>query len=209
MVNGVIEFLGIVRVVVLCFICVILLFAFNLNYVRGFNDMLQIFSQVNVITATLVVTFSPVLRNLLSGLTILVDRSIRVGQSVEIFGVAPAGVVVEVQLQESLIRAFVDNSTHFVPNVLFTRYAIVNYSARTEQAVKLCLPLKKDTDPAKIRKLLIHFAMKPRYDAAIDDKFNLRVSIDGVPAALYVAEKTELMLEVVDWLGKQQIGLDC
>ena len=74
--QGVVEFLGILRVVALALILLVLItsYAASLDTV---SQILNIFGSINLISATLVVMFAPILRSLFAGLTILSDRFIK------------------------------------------------------------------------------------------------------------------------------------
>ena len=130
--SGVIEFLEIVRVLALLLIFYVLIVSF-VGVNSYISSALGIFGDVNLVTATLVVMFSPVLRSLIGGLTVLSDRFIKAGQAVELCGIVPLGRILAVQLRETKIRAFKDGAVYHIPNILFLRFPIVNGSVRGPQ----------------------------------------------------------------------------
>jgi len=213
--RGVIEFLGIVRLIALVIIFVVLIVSFTGNTVDTTRS-LSIFGNINVVTATLVVMFSPIFRSLAAGLTVLSDRFVKGGQAVELYGVTPIGRVLAVQLRETRIKSFKDGAVLHVPNLLFSRYASVNGSIRSRPdapgtmvnttKVQIRFPISYESDVTTLRALI--FTQAPHQTTVVlNDDLVLTFEKTEVPLTEAAAERTRLMLDVMELLQKHKIQL--
>ncbi|NPU83896.1 MAG: mechanosensitive ion channel family protein [Syntrophaceae bacterium] len=124
--------------------------------------------------------------NFVSGLIILFERPIKVGDRIEVSGIA--GDVVDISMRATTIVTN-DNISIIVPNSEFISSTVINWS-HTDRSVRFNFPVGVSyrEDPLKIRELLLEIALdhpgilkEPRPDVLFTEygdsalMFNLRV----------------------------------
>ncbi len=99
-----------------------------------------------------------IVANFVSGLIIMVDRPIRVGDVVEVEGAT--GRVMDVGLRASTVRTL-DNVNHLIPNKLIILNRITNYS-KFDPNIRLRIPIgvAYGSDMQKVKKILLGIAQK-------------------------------------------------
>ena len=97
-----------------------------------------------------------IVANLVSGLIIMVDRPIRVGDIVEVEGAT--GKVMDVGLRASTVRT-PDNINHLIPNKLIILNRITNYS-KYDPKIRLQIPVGVEygSDMEKVKDVLLSIA---------------------------------------------------
>ena len=102
------------------------------------------------------VGLQPVVNNFVSGLILLVERPIKVGDRVEIEKLA--GDVVRIAARSTWVRTN-DNVVIIVPNAEFTTQRVINWTAN-DRSVRIVLPVgaSYSSDPKKVRRLLLQAA---------------------------------------------------
>ena len=97
-----------------------------------------------------------IVANLVSGLIIMVDRPIRVGDIVEVEGAT--GKVMDVGLRASTVRT-PDNINHLIPNKLIILNRITNYS-KYDPKIRLQIPVGVEygSDNEKVKDVLLSIA---------------------------------------------------
>ena len=208
--RGIVEFCGIVRIVALALVALILVVSYVGND-ETVRQTLSIFANINVISATLVVMFAPIIRSLLAGLMILSDRFIKGDQCIELLGAAPFGRVVAVQLRETKIRSFLDGSVFHIPNILFLRHPSINGGTtngdegkKKTTMINMKLALSYETSPEMLRKIL-QASESRNINIWIDDDLILHVRQTGVHLVEVDESKTQLMLRAMRKL--QELGV--
>jgi small-conductance mechanosensitive channel len=124
--------------------------------------------------------------NFVSGLIILIERPIKVGDRIEVTGIT--GDVVKISMRATTIITN-DNISIIIPNSEFVSSTVINWS-HTDRDVRFNFPIgvAYKEDPQNIKKLLLQVAndnkgvlKKPRPDVLFDEYadsamvFNLRV----------------------------------
>ncbi len=127
-----------------------------------------------------------IINNFVSGLIILFERPIKVGDRIEVSGVA--GDVIDISMRATTIVTN-DNISIIVPNSQFISSTVINWS-HTDRNVRFNFPVgvSYKEDPQHIRKLLLEIALDnpgvlkdPKPDVLFTDygdsalNFNLRV----------------------------------
>ncbi len=127
-----------------------------------------------------------IINNFVSGLIILFERPIKVGDRIEVSGVA--GDVIDISMRATTIVTN-DNISIIVPNSQFISSTVINWS-HTDRNVRFNYPVgvSYKEDPQHIRKLLLEIALDnpgvlkdPKPDVLFTDygdsalNFNLRV----------------------------------
>jgi small-conductance mechanosensitive channel len=99
------------------------------------------------------VGLQPVVNNFVSGLILLVERPIKVGDRIEIAELA--GDVVKIAARSTWVRTN-DNVVIIVPNSEFTTQRVTNWTAN-DRRVRVSLPVgtSYSSDPEQVRKLLL------------------------------------------------------
>lgn len=99
-----------------------------------------------------------IVANFVSGLIIMVDRPIKVGDIVEVEGAT--GKVIDVGLRASTVRTL-DNVNHLIPNKLIILNRITNYS-KHDPKIRLQIPIgvAYGSDIEKVKKILLSIAEK-------------------------------------------------
>lgn len=102
------------------------------------------------------VGLQPVVNNFVSGLILLVERPIKVGDRVEIEKLA--GDVVRIAARSTWVRTN-DNVVIIVPNSEFTTQRVTNWTAN-DRRVRIVLPVgaSYSSDPKKVKRLLLQVA---------------------------------------------------
>ena len=116
-------------------------------------------------------------KNLLAGLSILVERRFKIGDRVEVKGVVE-GIVEQIGFRSTRIRRF-DMVTVTVPNNMFSDYALVNYSSVIHRRIFWKIGLEYRTSIAQ---------MKQIRDAILDwlDKNPDFVTDKKIPCNVYI-----------------------
>lgn len=98
-----------------------------------------------------------IVHNFVSGLIILAERPIAIGDRIEIGGVA--GQVRKIRLRSTTVLTN-DNIVYIVPNSDFITHTVINWS-HGDPRVRIRLPVgvAYGTDTAKVEKLLLHVAL--------------------------------------------------
>jgi small-conductance mechanosensitive channel len=149
--RGLVEGLRIVEFVVMFIISIVLLVTIPVDYSQQILlDILTLFTRINAVTGVIAVALAPVLRDLVAGLTLLVDGDVRVNNYVQIWGVAPPGRVLEIRLRVTVIRVWPDDFVLFIPNSKMMRFPIINFSEQTPR-VQIRISLARDTQPSTLR----------------------------------------------------------
>jgi small-conductance mechanosensitive channel len=120
--KGIVEFMQLVRTIVLVIILLVLISFFPLN--GNLDAVSSIFLSVNLVTATLAVMFAPMLRNLVAGLNVLIDQQIKAGDVVSIPGICKIGRLQNVSLRQAHLESFSDGAVYRIPTITFLRTAI-------------------------------------------------------------------------------------
>ncbi len=115
----------------------------------------------------------PVVNNLVSGFIVLFERPVKVGDRVEVGGIA--GQVMEVKLRATTIVTN-DNTTVIVPNSQFAQTSVINWSYSGRKVrFRLSVPVSYKEDPRRVRALLLEVAdahpavlKEPRPDVLLD-----------------------------------------
>jgi small-conductance mechanosensitive channel len=106
-----------------------------------------------------------IVANLISGLIIMVDRPIRVGDIVEVE--TATGRVMDVGLRASTVRTL-DNVNHLIPNKLIILNRITNYSKYDPKIrLQISIGVAYGSDMEKVRKTLLSIAEK--HPKVLDD----------------------------------------
>jgi small-conductance mechanosensitive channel len=102
------------------------------------------------------VGLQPVVNNFVSGLILLVERPIKVGDRVEIEQLA--GDVVRIAARSTWVRTN-DNVVIIVPNSEFTTQRVTNWTANDRRVrIVLSVGTSYSSDPKKVRRLLLQVA---------------------------------------------------
>lgn len=94
----------------------------------------------------------PTLENLIAGLTLYIDRPVRIGQWCQFNDVI--GVVEEIGLRSTRLRRW-DGNVISVPNSQFANYQLDNYNDVRDIFIRKRFHLRLDTTPEQLRYLLV------------------------------------------------------
>mmetsp|Transcript_17545 Transcript_17545/g.22963 ORF Transcript_17545/g.22963 Transcript_17545/m.22963 type:complete len:410 (-) Transcript_17545:1052-2281(-) len=117
------------------------------------SDLLQLIFKLNFLTATGIVAMAPVFRDAVAGLTIHMDDLFKKGDTIEITGVCPIGIVEDLYLRTAKVR-LLDKTLLHLPNRFILRRPLVNFSKRSSIVMEMRIPLEKDT-PSRVLRLFI------------------------------------------------------
>jgi small-conductance mechanosensitive channel len=125
---GIVEAMRIVEIVLLFFIGIVLIGTLPINYQRNsVTSALGLFSQVNLVTGTIIFAFAPALRDIISGLSMYFDKQFGERDLIQIWGVTTIAKVEEMRLRVSVLRLR-DDSIVFVPNTKIVKFPSINFS---------------------------------------------------------------------------------
>lgn len=146
------------------------------RYIVFVLGLLVILSQVGFDLDTLTVIFGAlgvgigfglqhIINNFVSGIIILLEKPIQVGDRVEVEGIE--GDVIEISMRATKVKTN-DNVTHIVPNGEFISKRVINWS-HGDPKVRRRIPVgvAYGSDPEKIRELLLEVAKEE--PAVMDD----------------------------------------
>jgi small-conductance mechanosensitive channel len=157
-----------------------------------------------------------IVNNFVSGLIILFERPITIGQRVEVGGTT--GVVTRIGARSTTIVTN-DRITHIIPNAEFVSKPVINWSHGGDKLMRIAVTVRvaHGTDPRAVEKLLLEVAAadkdvsrEPAPDVILDGfgnesiDFRLRVfseTMSGTPAVL----RSHLNFAIWDALEKAGI----
>jgi len=161
--HGLVEGATILEYIIMFIISIVLLVSIPADYsTQTLTDILTLFTRINVVTGVLVAALAPIMRDLVAGLTMVIDRQLKVNDFVHVWGVAPPGRILEIRLRVTVIRVWPDDFVVYVPNSKFLRFPVIDYTTH-QVHIQVKLPLALDTDPVKIREALRAFAASKQF----------------------------------------------
>lgn len=146
-------------------------------------------------------------KNLLGGVSILIERRFTIGDWVEVDGVAE-GTIEQIGFRSTRVRRF-DQVPVTVPNHMFSDHALVNYSNMTRRRIKWHIGLEYRTSADQliaIREAILDWLDKdPRFVTEVDDVPNLvyvdRFNDSSIDMLIYCFTAST---KWYDWLAAKQ-----
>jgi MscS family membrane protein len=146
-------------------------------------------------------------KNLLGGVSILIERRFKLGDWVEVEGVVE-GTIEQIGFRSTRVRRF-DEVPVTVPNNMFSDHALVNYSNMTRRRIKWLIGLEYRTSAAQLTKIregiLAWLDHDPRFVTQIHEVPNLvyvdKFNDSSIDMLIYCFTETT---KWYDWLAAKQ-----
>jgi len=120
---------------------------------------------------------SGIVQNFAAGIIIIALRPIVVGEWIKVSGVD--GTVVEINVCTTYIVTF-DNRIHIIPNVVFTKNPITNYSRQPKRRVDIILAVPVDQKMAVVRKCITDALYACTTDGKVLEDPRLKVAVSSI-----------------------------
>ena len=179
------------------FLLVLLLVLFLLG-----GNVSSYLQETTVIGVLLVLAIHPWLKNLASGIMIFQDRRYVFGQIIQVPGSAAKGVVEEIRLSTTAVR-FLDGSLCYIPNVLLSERAFVNFKKEYQRSIVIKARLRHDAPASDVRSALSQLEHRLR-----DARF-LDVNSELSAPELFAAKLSPLPSIELSFVGLEAPGRLC
>ncbi len=135
------------------FIFYVLLFITTMFTLRSLNVPITIFTVIGGALAVGIVFVSQnLVNNFISGILVMVERPIRVGDFVEVDGVS--GHVVSIGIRSTSVLT-VTNASVIVPNTSFIEKNLINWTRNSTVGTKVTIGVGYTSNPEIVRKVLL------------------------------------------------------
>ncbi|KAH9256385.1 hypothetical protein BASA81_005642 [Batrachochytrium salamandrivorans] len=203
--QGIVEFLYIIRFVMLVIVFLILVSFFPPN---GNTDaIISIFLSVNMVTATLIVMIAPLMRSLISGLSLLVDQQIKTGEVISLPGICKVGKLKSLSLRQAEIESFEDGSVLCIPAVIFSRNSVIKCNS-DQVTITAKFPVPYDMPVENLRELMEQAnGRRMASEVWLDQDFCLVFDLHRIDLDMHDVARTELILNVMNMFQQLNITL--
>lgn len=135
-------------------------------------DITTLIATVSAATFAIGIALKDSLANVASGMLIIINKKLKVGDYIETEGLK--GNIVRIDMMYTTLCTY-DNKEILIPNSRLTSNNITNYFVREERRVDLIIPISYSEDIEKARSIIMELINN--YEPILKDKYN-RVAVE-------------------------------